>query len=166
MTTITPRPRVNALLRTAAVLWVIWGLVHMFAGIATIGRDTPEAVEGIADGVDPAELAVDYPDAAGAIINQHGFNLLWIGAVTLICAWFIWRRSPVAVFLAALVGGLADVGYFVFLDLGGYVNFFPGTLMTIFSATAIVTSFSAAYIGRPDSSRDSNRNTTATTTAA
>ena len=120
MTTITPRPRVNALLRTAAVLWVVWGLVHMFAGIATIGRDTPEAVDGIADGVD----------------------------------------------LAALVGGLADVGYFVFLDLGGYVNFFPGTLMTIFSATAIVTSFCAAYIGRPDSSRDSNRGTTATTTAA
>lgn len=39
------------------------------------------------------------------------------------------------------VQGIADVGYFVFLDLGGYVNFVPGTLMTIFSATAITTSF-------------------------
>ncbi len=48
-------------------------------------------------------------------------------------------------FLAALVGGLADVGYLVFLDLGGYVNFVPGTLMTIFSATAITTSFVAYF---------------------
>lgn len=148
MTTINDRPPVNTLLRTAAGLWVIWGLVHMFAGAITIGRDTPEAVQGIADGVDPAVLDVAYPDAAGAIINQHGFNLLWIGAVTLICAWFIWRRSLNAVFLAALVGGLADIGYFVFLDLGGHVNFIPGTLMTIFSATAILTSFTAAYLGR------------------
>ena len=86
----------------------------------------------------------------GAIINQHGWNLLWIGTVTLICAWFIWRRSRAAVLLAALVGGLADIGYFLFLDLGDHVNFFPGTLMTIFSATAIITSFTAAYLGRPD----------------
>ena len=154
MTTITPRPRVDALLRLSAALWVVWGLVHMFAGIATIGRDTTEAVQGIADGVDPDALELDYPDAVGGIINQHGFNLLWIGAVTLICAWFIWRRSLIAVFLAALVGGLADVGYFVFLDLGGYVNFFPGTLMTIFSATAIVASFTAAYLGRPKRGHD------------
>lgn len=160
MTTITPRPRVNALLRTAAVLWVVWGLVHMFAGILTIGRDTPEAVEGIADDVDPAELALDYPDAVGAIINQHGFNLLWIGAVTLICSWFIWQRSLTAVFLAALVGGLADIGYFVFLDLGGHVKFLPGTLMTIFSATAIVTSFTAAYLGRPERSSGERPSTT------
>ena len=148
MTTINERPNVNTLLRIAAVLWVIWGLVHAFAGIITIGRDTPEAVQGIADGVEPAVLDVAYPDAAGAIINQHGFNLLWIGVVTLVCAFFIWRRSLNAVVLAALVGGLADIGYFVFLDLGGHVNFIPGTLMTIFSATAIITSFTAAYLGR------------------
>ena len=132
MTTITARPRVDPLFRTAAVLWVIWGIVHMFAGIATIGRATPEAVQGIADDVEPETLELDYPDAVGAIVNQHGFNLLWIGAVTLMCAWFIWRRSLVAVLLAALVGGFADIGYFIFLDLGGYVKFLPGTLMTIF----------------------------------
>ncbi len=148
--TIEQRPNVNVLLRVSAVLWVVWGLVHAFAGIITISRDTTEAVQGIADGVEPATLELDYPDAAGAIINQHGFNLLWIGLVTLICAWFIWRRSLLAVFLAALVGGLADIGYFLFMDLGGHVNFFPGTLMTIFSATAIITSFAAAYIGRTE----------------
>lgn len=145
MKTIAETPRNVWLLRTAAVLWVVWGLVHMLAGVLTISGDTTEAVQGIADGVDEAALEFDYPDAVGAIIDQHGFNLLWIGAVTLVCAFFIWRRSVIAVFLAALVGGLADIGYFVFLDLGGYVNFVPGTLMTIFSATAITTSFVAYF---------------------
>lgn len=148
MNTITESPRSVWLLRVAAVLWVIWGLVHMLGGVLTMSGTTTEAVQGIADAVEPATLELDYPDAVGAIINQHGFNLFWIGAVTLVCAWFIWRRSVLAVFLAALVGGLADVGYFVFLDLGGHVNFVPGTLMTIFSSTAIVTSFIAYFTSK------------------
>ena len=145
MKVIAETPRANVLLRVAAGLWVVWGLVHALAGVLTIGRDTPDAVQGIADAVDPDTLEQHYPDAVGAIIDQHGFNLLWIGVVTLVCAYFIWRRSVLAVFLAALVGGLADVGYFLFLDLGGHVNFVPGTLMTLFSATAIITSFTAYF---------------------
>lgn len=145
MNTIAASPRTVWLLRIAAVLWVIWGLVHMLAGALTISGGTTDAVQAIADGVEPATLEFAYPDAVGAIIDQHGFNLLWIGTVTLVCAFFIWRRSVTAVWLAALVGGLADVGYFVFLDLGGYVNFVPGTLMTIFSGTAITISFVAYF---------------------
>lgn len=138
-------PRNQMLLRISAALWVVWGLVHMLAGVLTMSRDTTEAVQGIADAVDADSLELAYPDAVGAIINQHGFNLFWIGLVTLIASAFIWRRSALAVLLAALVGGLADVGYFLFLDLGDHVNFVPGTLMTIFSATAIITSFVALF---------------------
>lgn len=148
MNTIPEDPRSVWLLRIAAILWVVWGLVHVLGGALTMSGSTTEAVQGIADGVDEAILEFEYPDAVGAIINQHGFNLLWIGAVTLVCAFFVWRRSVLAVFLAALVGGLADVGYFLFLDLGGYVNFVPGTLMTIFSATAITTSFVAYFTSK------------------
>ena len=133
------------LLRISAVLWVIWGLVHVLAGAMTIGSDTPQAVANIADAVDSESLKVAYPDAAGAIINQHGFNLLWIGAVTTICAVFIWRRSKPAIFLAALVAGLADIGYFLFMFLGGFVNFVPGTLMTLICASAMGLSFFAHF---------------------
>ena len=129
--------------KVIAGLWVIWGIVHAFAGIITMARDTPDAVAGIADGVDDALLVGPYPDAAGAIINQHGWNLMWIGFVTLIAAYFIVRGSLAALGIAALVGGMADIGYFLFLDLGGHVNFVPGTVMTIFSATAIILS---AYV--------------------
>ena len=37
--------------------------------------------------------------------------------------------------------GLADLGYLVFVDLPGYVNFVPGTIMTFISGAAIVLSF-------------------------
>ncbi|MFK7737582.1 MAG: hypothetical protein AB8B50_16220 [Pirellulaceae bacterium] len=128
-------------LKIAAVLWVVWGLVHVLAGVMTISQETSKAVAGIADAVEAELLSVEYPDAAGAVINQHGFNLLWIGAVTTICAGFVWRDSTAGIFMAALVGGLTDIGYFLFMDLGGYVNFIPGTLMTIICASAIALSF-------------------------
>lgn len=135
----------TTLLRIAAVLWVIWGVVHVLAGVMTITQDTPAAVAGIADAVDPETLKLAYPDAAGAVINQHGFNLLWIGVVTTVCGVFVWRRSATAIFLAALVGGLTDIGYFLFMDLGGFVNFVPGTLMTLICASAIGLSFFAHF---------------------
>lgn len=136
-------------LKISAVLWVIWGLVHMFAGGITIyfisSGDISAAVSGVADAMDPATLQMNYPAAAGALIGQHGFNLFWIGLVTLICAFFIWKKNGNAIFLAAITGGLADLGYFIFMDLGGYVNFVPGTVMTLVSSAAIILSFYAYF---------------------
>lgn len=135
-------------LRAIAVLWVIWGLVHMLAGVLTMAQDTPAAIAGVADAVDPAVLIGPYHEAAGALINQHGFNLAWIGATTTIAAFFILSGSLTALFIAGLVGGLADVGYFIFMDLGGFVNFLPDTVMTLVSGTAILLSLWAYQSSR------------------
>ncbi len=139
----------SILLKIAAVLWIIWGAVHILAGVMTMSfitsGDIAGAVGGIADAIDPATLQMDYPAAAGAVLGQHGFNLFWIGIVTLICAFYIWRKNKNAIFLAALTGGLADLGYFLFMDLGGFVNFMPGTVMTLVSSAAIILSFYAYF---------------------
>ena len=135
----------NVLLRTAAILWVVWGVVHVLAGVMTISQETAAAISGIADAVDPETLKLDYPAAAGAIVNQHGFNLAWIGTVTSIGAIFVWQRKRWAIWLTALIAGLTDIGYFLFMDLGGYVNFIPGTVMTLICAAAIVLSFLAEF---------------------
>ncbi|MBX2886755.1 MAG: hypothetical protein KTR32_42810 [Granulosicoccus sp.] len=131
------------ILKTISILWLVWGFVHMFAGIVTINREAPDSVAGVADAVDRAEFTGSYHPAADALINQHGFNLLWIGLVTMVCAVIVWRNKSnlfFALLTAAIVGGLADVGYFIFMDLGGYVRFMPGTVMTIFSGAAILLS--------------------------
>lgn len=138
--------RLNSpLLKLAGVLWVIWGIVHVFAGVMTMALDTSGAVAGIADGVDPATLQLDYPAAAGAIVNQHGFNLAWIGLTTIVGGVWVWRGSMVAIFVSAWVGGLADVGYFIFIDLGGHNHFVPGTVMTLVSGAAVALSFSVYF---------------------
>ena len=135
----------TVLLKVSAVLWIVWGLVHVLAGVMTmkgiLTDDISSSIIGIADAVDPTTLTMDYPKAAGAVIGQHGFNLFWIGIVTFISAFYIWKGNKHAIFLAAITGGLADLGYFLFMDLGGYVKFMPGTLMTIVSSLAIITSF-------------------------
>lgn len=146
----------NTFFKIATVLWIIWGLVHILAGVLTVNfilsNDTSSAVSGIADAVDPASVQMDYPAAAGAIIGQHGFNLLWIGIVTFISAFYIWKGNKNAIFLAAICGGLADLGYFLFMDLGGFVNFVPGTVMTLVSSAAIILSFVAHFKSKEQAS--------------
>ena len=137
------------LFKVSTVLWIIWGLVHILAGVMTmkgiLTADISSSIIGIADAVNPDDLRMEYPAASGAVIGQHGFNLLWIGLVTVISSFFIWKGNKNGIFLAAICGGLADLGYFLFLDLGGFVHFVPGTIMTIISSLAILTSFYANF---------------------
>ena len=130
------------LLKVSAVLWVIWGLVHALAGFIVLSSDASGGFSAIADAVDPATLTMDYAPAVGGILNQHGWNLGWAGLATVIGAVFIWRQNLTAIWVTGMVGGMFDLGYLFFVDLPGYVHFFPGTLMTLVSATAIVLSFS------------------------
>ena len=45
----------------------------------------------------------------------------------------------------AAVGGLTDLGYFLFMGLGGYIHFVPGTVMTLVSGTAIILTLLSVY---------------------
>ncbi|MEN0087876.1 MAG: hypothetical protein AAF737_05510 [Pseudomonadota bacterium] len=128
-------------LKASAILWVVWGLVHFLAGIIVLMADTAGGFQAIADAVDPAELAGDYHPAVGGLLNQHAWNLAWFGLATIIGAVFIWRGNMTSIWVTGMVGGLADLGYLLFVDIPGYVHFFPGTLMTIVSGSAIILSF-------------------------
>lgn len=128
-------------LKTAAVLWVIWGLVHTFAGVIVLSSDASGGFQAIADAIDPAVLAGDYHAAVGGILNQHGWNLGWFGIATIIGGVLIWRENITAIWVTGMVGGLADIGYLLFVDFPGFVNFVPGTVMTIVSGSAVVLSF-------------------------
>ncbi|MGD1887609.1 MAG: hypothetical protein ACFB01_10910 [Cohaesibacteraceae bacterium] len=136
-------------LRIATVLWVIWGAVHGLAGFIVVTGDATAGVQAIADAVDPTTLVADYAPAVGGILNQHGWNLAWFGIATIIGGIFIWRGNMTAIWVTAMVGGLADLGYLIFVDLPGYVNFFPGTVMTIVSGSALVLSFWVWFSNRP-----------------
>lgn len=132
------------LLRASAVLFVLWGIVHVLAGVMTLRLlltgSTDRAIQGITSAVPLDELANDYHPAVDAVLSQHAMNLAWFGLVTLIAAPFIWKGRASAVYVAALVGGMADLAYFIFVDLGGFATL-PGPQMTYICAAAIVTGF-------------------------
>ena len=125
-------------LRGSALLWVIWGVVHAFFGVAIMSMDASEGFAAIAAGVAPEAISADYHPAVAAILNQHAWNLLWFGMVTTLGGVMIWRRNMTAIWVSAMVGGLADAGYLVFVDFGGFATFIPGTLMTMIAGSAIV----------------------------
>ena len=128
-------------LKVASVLWVIWGAVHLLAGVIVLSSDASGGFAAIADAIPPETLAADYAPAVGGILNQHGWNLGWFGVATIIGAYFVWKANFTAIWVTAMVGGLADLGYLIYVDLPGYVNFFPGTVMTLVSGSAIALSF-------------------------
>ncbi len=135
-------PKSNTmLLKFAAVLWVVWGLVHAFAGVMVLASDTAGGFQAIADAVAPELLDAEYHPAVGGILNQHAWNLGWFGIATIVGAAFIWVGNVTAIWVTGMVGGLADLGYLLFVDFPGYVNFLPGTVMTFISASAIALSF-------------------------
>ena len=127
-------------LRASAILWMIWGIVHILAGVMVISLAGADMFSGIGDAVNPEELASYYHPIVDAVVNQHGWNLGWIGVWTAVGSVLIWRGNMTAIWTTAAVGGLADIGYFVFIDLAGFANFFPGGLMTYICASAIILS--------------------------
>ncbi len=136
-------PTLGFMLKASAVLWIIWGLAHVAFGVfglnGFMAGDAAGTMKAMAGGADPASLEVDYPAAVVALLNQHSWNLLWFGLFTTVGGIMIWRRSAVAVIMTAIVGGAADAGYFMFVDLGGFAAP-PGPQMTWISAAAILLS--------------------------
>jgi hypothetical protein len=130
----------NIALGASATLWMVWGLVHILAGVMIISLSGAEMFTAIGGKVDPSELAESYHPLVNAILNQHGWNLGFAGLWTAVASIFIWRGNMTAIWTTAVVGGFVDIGYFVFIDLGGFGVFLPGGLMTYVSASAILLS--------------------------
>jgi hypothetical protein len=132
-----------ALLKVSSVLWVIWGIFHVFVGVFLLyllsNGQIAEALNGIAGNASLESLQMNYPNAAVATLKQHAFNLGWFGFVTMIAGIFIWRKSAIAIWIAALIGGLGDFGYFIFIDLAD-LAIPPGPQMTWVSGIAIILS--------------------------
>ena len=137
-----------AMLRLASVLWGIWGVFHLFIGVALI----TVIAEGHPDGqlasipgvVNVIMMGTESRFVVVPSLNQHAFNLAWFGVVVGVGCIYVWRRRAEAIFVCILVGGLADLGYFLYVDLPGYADP-PGPQMTYIMASAIALSLFAYF---------------------
>ena len=133
--------RATMALRAAASLWFIWGVFHLAAGAAVVvflaGEHPDGELQAIPGVLEVDFFGVDSTFASIANMQQHGYNLAWIGVVVTIASFWVWRGNRLAVATCVVLGGLADLGYFVFVDLAGYADP-PGPQMTWIMAAAII----------------------------
>lgn len=128
-------------LRSASILWAIWGVFHVLAGIAMIYLFGVEHPDGTLSAV-PEFLNLNlmgdqkvFPIVPA--LKQHGFNLAWFGVIVTIGCVYVWKESKLAILTCVLTGGLADLGYFLYVDLAGFSDSL-GSAMTYIMATAII----------------------------
>lgn len=128
--------------KTSAILWGIWGIVHLLGGISMIFT-LQNGVDGLPESVLVTMMGSEMPVHVLGTLIEHNWNNSWFGLVVTIGAFFVWKGNRNGVFLSAIVGGLAHLGFFIFVVLP-YSD--PvGIIMSFVAAAAIVLSFIAYF---------------------
>jgi hypothetical protein len=111
------------LVRIGAVFYILWGVLHVIAGLQ--GFINP-----------PEQAAVGY---VAASLMQHSYNLIWFGVVSVIIAVFwIWRLDKTGYWMNLVLVSLADIGWLVFVVFPGHYDFVEGMIGPILWAFAVV----------------------------
>ncbi len=85
-------------MKLASVLWIIWGLARVFAGVEVTTLDMTGVLQAFVDSVSPELLAMMEEHAAvGGMMSQDGWNLGLSGIVAIIAGVFVWRGSMTAI---------------------------------------------------------------------
>jgi hypothetical protein len=101
----------TALARMGAVFYVLWGLVHYTAAYSVyqLAQSTPLAIEH-------------------GRLEQLAFYLASFATAGIVLATLNWRNSRVGFWFSAVVLGIADFPFILFVLLPGYVPVWPGIL--------------------------------------
>lgn len=135
--------------RVAAVLWAMWGLLHLAAGLSVM-RTFASEVAGVPESVKLTVMGSELPFLVRRSLAEHQFNNSWFGLVVLSGSALVWRGSRTGVLLCTIVGGLAHLGFTIFQVVPGYSNA-VGVAMTFIAASAVVLSLTA-HLGASSSS--------------
>jgi hypothetical protein len=99
----------TGLARIGAVLYVLWGLVHYNAayGVHQLAQGTPLTIEH-------------------GRLEQLAFYLASFATAGIVLAALNWRNSPVGFWCNAIVIGIGDIPFILFVLVPGYVPVWPG----------------------------------------
>lgn len=127
------------LFRTTSILWGLWGFVHLLGGL-TMLFVLKGGLENVPESVDVQNLP---PLHIVPTLMEHNFNNLWFGLSILIASFFVWKANRNAVAFCSIVGGLAHLGFAIFIvfpghsDLAGIVFSFVVLAALVFGIIAI-----------------------------
>ena len=123
------RATTTLLARTGAVLYLLWGVLHIVAAykVYALGQSLePGMVQGR--------------------IFQGAWNLLFFALFGLVVAIkFNWHNSKLGYWLNAVVVSAGDIGFVLFLLVPGYLPWLPGALGPVLWLLALAFSTAAIY---------------------
>jgi len=122
--------------RTTSVLWGLWGFVHLFGGLSMLSV-LREGLKSLPESVLVKMMGNDMPLHIVPTLMEHNFNNTWFGFTILIGSFFVWKANRNAVLICSIVGGLAQLGFAIFIVFPGYSEL-PGVVMSFVALAAIV----------------------------
>ncbi len=104
------------LAKIGAVLYAVWGLLHLVAALA---------VYRLGASLDPGMVQ--------GRLFQSAWNLLFFAAFAIVIAvFFNWRNTRGGYWLNLVVVSVTDIGFIAFVLVPGYLPLWPGMLGPIF----------------------------------
>jgi len=126
----------TGLARIGAVLYVLWGLVHYSAayGVYQLAQSTPLTIEH-------------------GRLQQLAFYLASFATAGIVLAALNWRNSRLGFWCNAVVVGIGDIPFILFVLVPGYVPVWPGILgpvlwIAALACTAIAQVPMSGAVGR------------------
>uniref|UniRef100_A0A0G4F710 Uncharacterized protein n=1 Tax=Chromera velia CCMP2878 TaxID=1169474 RepID=A0A0G4F710_9ALVE len=141
---------INAILKWVAFgCFLEWGLIHLMAGgIVLSGAfkgDLAKPLVGICEAAPQSlkrevENTRKWSDLNVRILIQHGFNLFFVGIWSLLDCYFVLQLNRWSFFLS-LWPWMADVAYFIAIDLKHYGSVVAEAQTYIISTALVCTAF-------------------------
>lgn len=108
--------------RIGAVMYVIWGALHVNAALK---------VYQLGETLDPGMVQ--------GRLFQGAWNLLFFAVVAIVVAVFLnWRNSRFAYWINLITVTATDIGFILFILVPGYLSLWPGLLGPVFWMLGVV----------------------------
>lgn len=108
--------------RIGAVLYFIWGLLHVNAA---------SKVYALGATLEPGMIQ--------GRLFQGAWNLLFFAVVAMVIAvWLNWKNSPVGYWINLVTVSTTDIGFVLFILIPGYLPLIPGIAGPVFWVLGVV----------------------------
>jgi len=116
--------------QTVAVLYILWGLLHLFAAFQVFKLGA-RLEKGMVKGR----------------VYQNALNLACLAMIVIVIAIvYNWENSPLGYWLNLVLASITDIGFIIYVLVPGYLPLRPGILgpalwilATIFSTVGIIS---------------------------
>ena len=116
--------------QTGAVLYILWGLLHIFAALQVFKLGA-KLEKGMVQGR----------------IYQNALNLFFFAIIVIvIAAVYNWKNNPLGYWLNLVLASITDIGFIIYILLPGYLPLKPGILGPALWILAIVFSTIGIFI--------------------